>query len=62
MRVCVNILSCTHPVIHQQVFHNEVGHDRLHGGGKLVWGQHGDMTKRHKRSDELLGDVGIQTT
>lgn len=55
-------MSCTDPVIHQQVLHNEIGHNRLHWRGKLVWGQHGDMTKRHKRSDELLGDIGIQTT
>lgn len=61
-QVSLSIKTCTHPVIHQQVLHNEVGHNRFHWGGKLVWGQHRDVTKRHEWSDELLRDIRIQTT
>lgn len=55
-------LISTHPVIHEQVLDNEVSHDGLHWGCKLIWGQHGDVAKRHEGSDELLWDVCIQTT
>lgn len=55
-------LLCTHSVIHQQIFYNEVGHNRLHGWGKLIWSQHGYMTQRDERCDQLLRDVSVQTT
>ena len=56
------LCSCApYSVIHEQVLDNEVGDDRLHGRGELIWGQHGDVTQRHQRSDQLLWHVSVQT-
>ena len=55
-------VRAAYPVVHEQVFDDEVGHDGLHGGGELIWGQHGDVAQGDQRGDELLWDICVQTT
>lgn len=55
-------LLFTHPIIHEQVLHNEVSHDGFHWWSKLIWGQHGNVTEGHQWCDKLLRHVCVQTT
>lgn len=54
-------MAYSHPVVHEQILHNEVGDERLQWCGELFWGQLGQVTQGGEGSDELLQVSGVQT-
>lgn len=51
----------SHPVVHKQILHDEIGDERLQWCSELFWGQLGQVTQGGERSDELLQVSRVQT-
>lgn len=49
-----SVTWCAHPVVHEQVLHDEVGHQGFEWSGKLLRGQLSQVAQRGQRRDELL--------
>lgn len=56
----ISVTRCPYPVVHEQVLHNEVGHERFERGSELLRGQLSQVAQCRQWRDKLLQVGGIQ--